>query len=152
MLRPHLEDGVPLTRAAAAEDVPPRTARRWLARYRADGLAGLARPERSDKGRRCQPADLVALVQGLALRRPAPSIAHIHRETLRLAGDQGWAPPSYSTVQSIIAALDPGLVALAHDGAAAYRDRYELVYRREADKPNEVWRQIPGRSLTTITI
>ena len=43
VLRPHLEDGVPLTRAATEAGVPLRTAQRWLARYRRDGLAGLAR-------------------------------------------------------------------------------------------------------------
>ena len=43
VLRPHLEDGVPLARAADAAGVPLRTAQRWLARYRRDGLAGLAR-------------------------------------------------------------------------------------------------------------
>jgi putative transposase len=42
VLRPHLEDGVPLARAAAAADVAPRTATRWLAAYRGGGLVGLA--------------------------------------------------------------------------------------------------------------
>jgi len=34
VLRPHLEDGVPLTRAADAASIPVRTAGRWLARLR----------------------------------------------------------------------------------------------------------------------
>ncbi len=51
VLRPHLEDGVALTGAAEAAGVPLRTAQRWLARYRAGGLAGLARPPRADRGR-----------------------------------------------------------------------------------------------------
>jgi putative transposase len=42
-LRPALEDGVPLTRAAADAGIPLRTAQRWLTRYRRHGLAGLAR-------------------------------------------------------------------------------------------------------------
>ncbi|MGW4720968.1 helix-turn-helix domain-containing protein [Nocardia sp. NPDC004260] len=46
VLRPHLEDDVPLTSAAAAAGVPLRTAQRWLHRYRTGGLAGLA-PARS---------------------------------------------------------------------------------------------------------
>jgi putative transposase len=48
ILRPHLEEGVPLTRAAREAGVPSRTAQRWLARYHRDGLAGLARSVRSD--------------------------------------------------------------------------------------------------------
>ena len=41
VLVPHLYEGVPLLQAAAAAGVPERTARRWLARYLADGAAGL---------------------------------------------------------------------------------------------------------------
>jgi hypothetical protein len=39
VLRPHLEHGVPLARAAIDAGVPIRTARRWLAAYRAGGPA-----------------------------------------------------------------------------------------------------------------
>ena len=35
VLRPHLEDGVPLARAAGDAGVAVRTAQQWLARYRA---------------------------------------------------------------------------------------------------------------------
>ncbi|MBM0236156.1 helix-turn-helix domain-containing protein [Micromonospora sp. ATA32] len=35
VLRPHLEDGVPLPRAAGEAGVVLRTAQRWLTRYRA---------------------------------------------------------------------------------------------------------------------
>ena len=48
VLRPHLEESVPLTRAAREAGVPLRTTQRWLARYHRDGLAGLARTVRSD--------------------------------------------------------------------------------------------------------
>ena len=35
--------------------------------------------------------------------------------------------------------LDPGLQAMAHQGAKRYRETYELVFRREAEAPNEIW-------------
>lgn len=38
-----------------------------------------------------------------------------------------------------IAALDPGLVTLALEGPASYRDRHELVYHRRAEWPNQIW-------------
>jgi len=41
-----------------------------LARYREHGLAGLARAERRDRGRRTLPELQVLLIEGLALRRP----------------------------------------------------------------------------------
>jgi putative transposase len=139
VLRSYLQDGVALSAAAAQAGVSARTARRWLARYRSGGLAALARPARSDHGQRRTPAVLVELIEGLALRRPAPPIAFIHRRVVDVALEHGWPAPSYATVHAVVRALDPGLVVLAHDGAARYRERYELVYRREAAAPNEIW-------------
>jgi putative transposase len=82
---------------------------------------------------------LSRVVEGLALRRPRSSIAHIHRQAVKVAVERGQPEPSYGTVRSIVVALDPGLVALAHDGPAGYRDRYELVFRREAAAANAIW-------------
>jgi putative transposase len=42
VLLPHLHQGVPLSRAAAAAGVPARTAERWLSLYRSGRLVGLA--------------------------------------------------------------------------------------------------------------
>lgn len=139
VLHPHLHAGVPLTVAAWNAGVSIRTARRWLAAYRAGGLAALDPVSRGDRGRRSTATELVWLVEGLALRRPPPSLADIHRQVVTAARDMNRPAPSYSTVRSIVAALDPGLATLAHRGPVAYRDRYELVLRREASRPNEQW-------------
>jgi putative transposase len=72
----------------------------------------------------------VALIEGLALRRAAPSIAHVHRQVVGAAVARGWAAPSYRTVHAIVSGLDRGMVTLAHDGPVRYRERFELVYRR----------------------
>jgi putative transposase len=71
VLSPHLYDGVAL-RAAEDAGVPLRTARRWLAAYRADGAAGLMRSPRSDRHSRRIPDELVQVIEGLALRKPPP--------------------------------------------------------------------------------
>jgi putative transposase len=138
-LRPAVEDGVSLTRAAADAGVALRTAQRWLAAYRMSGLVALAPPPRSDRGTRRSHPGLVAFVEGLALHRPAPSIAHVHRRTAQLADENGWPAPSYATVRQIIQGLDPGLATLAHEGPVAYRDRFELALRWQADAPNAIW-------------
>ena len=64
VLRPHLEEGVPLARAASHAGIPVRTAERWLARYHKHGVTGLARPKRCDDGARRLPAGLVAHGRG----------------------------------------------------------------------------------------
>lgn len=119
VLRPHLEDGVPLTRAAAEAEVPIRTVRRWLARYRRDGLVGLTRGTRADRGCRRLPDELVRAVEGMALARPPPSAATIHRRLTDLAPEKGWPLPAARTVRAIIAAIDPAMRTLAHEGPAA---------------------------------
>jgi putative transposase len=139
LLQPHVEQGVPLARAAAAAGTPLRTAQRWLTRYSAAGLVGLVRPPRSDRGRRRFPADLVALVEGLALRQPAPSVAHVHRQAAAVAEREGWPVPSYGTVFDIVRAIDPALRTLALEGTKRYRELFDLVHRREASAPNQIW-------------
>jgi putative transposase len=139
VLQPHLDEAVPLACAARQAGVPVRTAERWLARYRQQGLAGLARPVRRDAGGHRLPADLVACIEGLGLKKPRTSAAAIHRRVRDVALTHGWPLPSYSTVYAILAALDPAIVTLAQEGAAAFRDRYELIYRHRADAPNAMW-------------
>lgn len=140
LLCQHLQDGVPLTRLAEHAGIPERTLRRWATTYRADGTVdSLERRRRSDAGQRRLPDDLIAAVEALALRRPAPTTAFVHRRIADMARDRGLAPPSYSTVRDIVTSIDPGLRTLATGGDTAYRDRFELVYRRSAARPNEQW-------------
>lgn len=66
-IQPHIEDDVPLVAISRSADVPIGTLRRWLRCYRADGMAGLERKRRNDRGkqRRLEPK-LVRLIEGLA--------------------------------------------------------------------------------------
>lgn len=139
VLRPHINDQVPLTRAAADAGVPIRTARRWLARYRSDGPTGLGRPPRPEAGTRKFEQELVELIEGMALIKPPLSIATIHRRAKAIATEKGWRPASYGSVRNLIRQLDPAMLTLAHEGHVAFRDRYELVYRRRAERPNATW-------------
>ena len=133
------DDGVPAARLARQVGLAVRTVQRWVAQYRTQGLTGLVRKERSDAGRRRLPADQVALIEGLALRRPQPSVATIHRQVGAVAHERGWPVPSYARVYAIVRTLDPALLTLAHEGTKAYGEAFDLVVRREASRPNEVW-------------
>ena len=138
-LKPHLEDGVSLTQAASDAGVAVRTAQRWLAHYRATGLPGLARAARSDSRRRKLAAEVVELIEGLALRKPQPSVATLYRRVAAVAQGHGWQAPSYGSVYSIVRHLAPAMGPLEQDGQAAFRDRFELVYRHRAKCPNAIW-------------
>jgi putative transposase len=139
VLRAHLEDRVPLTRVAAQSGIPHRTLQRWLARYQAGGLAGLGRAPRADRGRSRFPEPLRLLVEGLALRTPVPSAAQVHRQVTAVAKREGWPVPSYSWVYAIVCGIDPALRTLAVEGTRRYAEVFELVYRRQAGSPNEIW-------------
>jgi putative transposase len=138
-VQPFLEVGVPLTRLARTQGIPLRTLRHWVAQYRRAGLAGLARQPRADRGQRHLPTELQLLIEGLALCRPRPTAALIHRRASTVAQNRGWPVPSYRTVAAIVQALAPALVTLAQEGTTVYKDRFDLLYRREADHPNEFW-------------
>jgi len=79
------------------------------------------------------------LVEGLALRTPVPSGAQVHRQVTEVAEREGWPVPSYSSVYAIICGIDPALRTLAVEGAKRYAEVFELVYRRQASRPNEIW-------------
>ncbi len=139
MLRAHVEDKVPLAEIARQHKLPLRTLERWMRGYREHGLAGLVRKPRSNRGQHQLPQELQHLIEGLALRRPRLSAAAVCRQAVEVANVQNWPAPSYSTVFTIVRGLAPDLVTLAHQGTKVYADRFELLYRREASRPNEMW-------------
>ncbi|MEM9510768.1 MAG: Mu transposase C-terminal domain-containing protein [Cyanobacteria bacterium P01_E01_bin.35] len=140
ILRPHLEDGVPLRRAIADAGIPLRTAQRWVANYKKSGLAGLCRSKRKDSGtHKVINTEVKKLIEGLALQKPAMTKATIHRRVRDWCVSSGITPPSYETVYGIIRQIDPALMTLAHEGTKAYKQTFDLLHRHNAEKPNAIW-------------
>ena len=140
IIRPALDKEVTQAEVARTHQLSLRTVQRWIKRYREQGLAGLADSARSDKGApRSLPQTAIRLIEGLALQTPPRSAASIHRQVTAIATEQGWKVPSYARVRQIIKNLDPALVTLAHEGAEAYREEFDLIYRREATHSNAMW-------------
>jgi putative transposase len=139
-LRLHLEQNLPLARVAEEASVPFRTAQRWVGRYRRYGLVGLVRAGRADRGKRRRLSDeLCRFAEGLALQRPPLGPGAIYREVCRVADVRGQQRPGYHTVYNAILAIPDNLKTLALDGDKAYRETYDLLYRREAEGPNQIW-------------
>jgi putative transposase len=140
IIQPCVEEGALPAEVARRHDIPLRTVKRWSAQYRDSGLAGLARSARSDRGSRRQlPTELQQFIEGLALRKPPPSIAFVHRQACDMTRGKGWKTPPYHSVYRIVKQLDPALLTLAHEGSKAYRLAFDLLYRREAGASNEIW-------------
>ena len=139
-LQPHLEQNLPLLQVARDAALPIRTARRWVQRYRNFGLAGLTRRGRADHGkRRSIGPELHHFAEGLALQKPPITSAAVHREVCKIALQRGEQLPSYHSVYRTIKSVPPALKALAHEGEKAYGNTYDLIHRREATRPNEIW-------------
>lgn len=139
-LQPHLEQGRPLHSVAAEAGIPFRTAQRWVTQYQQFGLAALVRKKRDDRGeRRAASAKIKEVIEGLALQKPPLPVAAVYRQVQRFALEHGEKAPCYRTVLNIVRKLPADLITLAHDGTKAYSDTFELVHRREAERPNAIW-------------
>jgi len=139
VLRLHVEDQIPLAVLARETGISTRTLQRWKQLYQGSGVAALGPHARTDRGVRRTSAETVAFIERLALTRPRPSIATLHRLAIADAQAGELSAPSYATVRQIVQALDPALVTLALEGPVSYRDKHELVFRRLAERPNQTW-------------
>lgn len=99
VLRLHVEDHVPLTALARNTGISARTLQRWHQLYRVGGISALDPRPRADTGTRRTAAKTVAFVERLALTKPRPSLATLHRLAVAEAQRQGVPAPSYSTVR-----------------------------------------------------
>jgi putative transposase len=84
-------------------------------------------------------AALQEVIEGLALQRPPLPIRVVYNRARLAAQHLGEEPPNYDLVHDVVSHLPTDLVTLAHQGAKAYSNSFELVYRREAGCPNAIW-------------
>jgi putative transposase len=83
------------------------------------------------------------LVEGLALRRPAPTAAQVHRQVTAVSAEQGWPVPTYSTVYAIIRGIDPDATPaarVAHARASRFLEqaRSQLLTAGTGTRLNEL--------------
>jgi putative transposase len=131
-LQPHLEENRSLRLVAAEAGLAFRTAQRWVALYRASGLASLARKTRLDHGaRKVVSEPMKRAIEGLALESHPVPITSVHRQIKEYAEAIGDTVPSYWTVYDIVREVPPSLRTLAHQGAKSYGESFDLIHRRE---------------------
>jgi putative transposase len=140
IIRPFLENGIPLTEVAKHQCMPLRTLWHWVDQYRHGGVAGLCRKARTEKkSKQSVSSVLQKVIEGFALQKVRLSCSAIHRKAIAFAQSKGEPPPSYHSVYRLIRKLDPALLSLAHGGAKVYCETFDLIHRREADRANEIW-------------
>ncbi len=140
VIQPFLEGQITLKELSKQKEISMATLKRWIRRYQQKGLVALSRKERADKmAHKKFKRELVMFVEGLVLKTPALSVASIYRNVQELSKNKGWEAPSYISVYRIIKNIAPGLFTLGREGSKAYSDQYEIICRREASRPNEIW-------------
>jgi putative transposase len=63
----------------------------------------------------------------------------VHRRAGEVARKQGRPVPGYAAVYEIVRSIEPAMATLGHEGSKRYQEVFDLVHRREAAKPNEIW-------------
>lgn len=139
LLNRHLMEGVSVNTLALESGKSERTIWRLLGIYKKEGLEGLARKHRSDKGYRKIPDKLKTVIEGMCFRKPGTSLAWIHKKVEEYCKKEEIQAPSYGTIRNIYQSLHPHMKVLAHDGDKAYKQAFEIIHRMEADRPNEFW-------------
>jgi putative transposase len=140
LLKRHFDKGVPIRTLAFESGVSERTLYRAIRSFREDGLNGLKRSGRSDKGQRRKiPEEVRTAIEGLCLKTNKPTIAWVQRQVAEVCREKQLPIPSYSVVLDIYHKLDQRLKVLAHEGDAAYEQEFDPLLRREAERPNEMW-------------
>lgn len=139
LLVPFLTGSSSLAEVARTSNVPLRTLWSWNEKFKRHGLKGLMRQRRSDKNAGKSVSEQTRhIVESLLLKSPKPSVSHVHRQLQSLSA-KGLTVPSYSTVRRIAAGIPRQVQVLAYEGAKAYGHTYDLVFRHEASRPNELW-------------
>jgi len=83
--------------------------------------------------------ELKALAEALWLREPRRPVSSIHRQVARDAEKREWPVPSYDQVLAVVRSIDPSLATLSREGTKAHKQKYDLLVRFEASRPNEIW-------------
>lgn len=140
IIHPFLEGKTTLPKLSIYHDVSLRSLRRWVKIYREKGLKGLERKTRSTQGQRTSVSkELEQIIEALVLQKPPLTYAAIHRKIEKIAKHKQQTAPSYIVVRDIAKKINKSLLVLSQEGSKAYNQAFELIYRRESIRPNEMW-------------
>ena len=140
LIEPYLNGTLKLSDIARNKQIPIRTLSLWLKKYRQNGLLGLARKQRHDKGiiRKCN-NELMQSIEGLYLKNPTLSRKNIHTLVQKYCSLNNIKVPSYRTVCRIIDNISDDIILLNTKGSKAYKQSYDLLHRWSASSANEIW-------------
>ncbi|GGG08822.1 MULTISPECIES: Mu transposase C-terminal domain-containing protein [Cysteiniphilum] len=140
LIEPYLNGSTKLNDLAKNKNIPLRTLNFWLKKYRQEGLHGLARKSRQDKGntRKCD-QNLREVIEGLYFKNPTMSSKNIYIMLEKYCSKNNSKLPSYRTLCRIIDNIPDDIALLNAKGSKIYKQAYDLLHRWSATYPNELW-------------
>ncbi|MFB5663667.1 Mu transposase C-terminal domain-containing protein [Alteribacillus sp. HJP-4] len=139
IIKPYLSDEKSLNVIVEESGISTRTLRYWISKYQQFGLKGLVRKNRGDAGSFKVEKAVQEEIKNLILNLKRNSITSIHRKICKICTKNNWQQPSYNQVYAISKTLLPSMKKLAYEGKKEYQNSYDLIHRREANYPNEIW-------------
>ncbi|WP_102335249.1 Mu transposase C-terminal domain-containing protein [Salimicrobium jeotgali] len=139
IIQPYLHHEKRLKDIVDETGVAKRTLQYWVYKYQQFGLKGLIRKTRTDAGDSKVEQEVREEIQNLIFKHKRNSLTSIHRKVCETCKAKSWRQPSYDQVYAISKSLSKGMKKLAHEGKKGYQNKYDLIHRREADYPNEIW-------------
>ena len=140
IIEPYVNNEQTLKLVSKHESISVRTLGMWIKKYREQGLVGLARQSRCDKGLPRQYESLLQkTIEGIYLKKPMLSAASIHKLVVEHCHKTNVKAPSYRSICRIIFNIPDDLALLGREGSQAYRQQYDLLHMRSAEHPNELW-------------
>lgn len=139
LIAPYLNREKSLRSVAEESGVSKRTLQYWVSQYTQFGLVGLIRKRRRDSGIFKVEKEVQEEIKNLILNHKRNSVTSIHRKICETCKKNNWEQPSYYQVYVISRSLSSGLKKLAYEGRKEYQNTHDLIHRREANYPNEIW-------------
>lgn len=140
IIEPYINNEQTLKLVSKHKSISVRTLGLWIKKYREQGLFGLARQSRCDKGLPRQYESLLQkTIEGIYLKKPMLSAASIHKLVVEHCHKNNVKAPSYRSVCRIIFNIPDDLALFGREGSKAYRQQYDLLHIRAAEHPNELW-------------
>lgn len=139
LIEPYINREKNLKAIAEESGVSKRTLHYWVSKYQQFGLIGLIRKSRTDSGIFKVENEVQEEIKNLILSHKRNSVTSIHRKICETCKKNNWKQPSYYQVYAISKSLSQGLKKLAYEGKKEYQNTYDLIHRREASYPNQIW-------------
>lgn len=139
VIQPYILEQKSLQSISKEQSISIRTLHSWAEKYKRYGLKGLVRKKRADSGKVKVNTEVTENIKHLILSKPRSSITSVYRQVRQFCAQNEITKPSYAQVYSLVKSMSPALKKMAYEGRKEYQDSYDIVYRREASQPNEIW-------------